>query len=106
MTRDKLYAADMTQPELQRNLATTAKHLASARALLRDDLPPNADGASLQGFEECLRKNEMEFALDELEDLGLACHPVSEFWRHLMFAAENMQLTDRAAEFKQRMQRT
>ena len=96
----------MTRSELERSWAITGKHLGAARALLRDDLPANADGASLQGFEECLRKNEMEFALDELEDLGLACHPVAEFWRHLMFAAENMELTERAAEFKQRMQKT
>lgn len=96
----------MERSELERSWALTGKHLNAARALLRDDLPPNADGATLQGFEECLRKNEMEFALDELEDLGLACHPVAEFWRHLMFAAESMQLTERAAEYKQRMQRT
>jgi L-serine deaminase len=96
----------MQRAELERNLAVTSKHLVAARALLRDDLPPAPDGATLQGFEECLRQNEMEFALDELEDLGLACHPVAEFWKHLMHAAENMQLTDRAAEFKVRMQRT
>ena len=96
----------MNPAELQRTLAITGKHLLAARALLRDDLATGADGATLQGFEECLRKNEMELALDELEDLGLACHPVAEFWKHLMHAAENMQLTDRAADYKQRMQRT
>ncbi|MBC8023915.1 MAG: hypothetical protein H7Y14_12390 [Burkholderiales bacterium] len=73
---------------------------------MRDDVAASADGASLKGFEECLRQNEMEFAMDELEDLGLSCHPVAEFWRHLMFAAESMELTDRASEYKQRMQRT
>jgi hypothetical protein len=96
----------MTRAELERNLAITSKHLVAARGLLRDDLPTGADGATLKGFEDCLRQNEMEFALDELEDLGLTCHPVAEFWKHLMYAAENMELTDRATEFKQRMQRT
>ncbi|HUQ26970.1 MAG TPA: hypothetical protein VM051_00165 [Usitatibacter sp.] len=96
----------MTSAELERNLAITTKHLLAARALLRDDLPAGADGASLEGFEDCLRQNEMEFALDELEDLGLTCHPVAEFWKHLMYAADNMGLTERAAEYKQRMQRT
>ena len=74
--------------------------------MLRDDARPGVDGATLKGFEECLQKREMELALDELEDLGLSCHPVAEFWRHLMYAAESMQLTERAAEYKQRMQRT
>ncbi len=96
----------MNRSELERSWAATKRHLSAARALLRDDSPPGVDGATLQGFEECLRDNEMELALDELEDLGLACHPDAEFWRHLMFAAESMQLTDRAAEYKQRMQRT
>ncbi len=96
----------MERSELERNWAVTSKHLSAARALLRDDIPTAPDGATLKGFEDCLRQNEMEFALDELEDLGLACHPVAEFWRHLMYAAENMALTERAAEFKQRMQRT
>ncbi len=96
----------MNRSELERSWAATKRHLSAARALLRDDSPPGVDGATLQGFEECLRDNEMELALDELEDLGLACHPVAEFWRHLMYAAESMQLTDRAAEYKQRMQRT
>jgi hypothetical protein len=96
----------MERAELERNLAITRKHLAAARAMLRDDLPPGVDGATLTGFDECVRHNEMSLALDELEDLGLACHPVAEFWKHLMYAAENMALTERAADFKQRMQRT
>jgi hypothetical protein len=96
----------MNRSDLERSWAATKRHLSAARALLRDDSPPGVDGATLQGFEECLQQNEMELALDELEDLGLACHPVAEFWRHLMYAAESMQLTDRAAEYKQRMQRT
>jgi hypothetical protein len=92
--------------ELQRNLEVTARHLVAARALLPDNAPEGTDGATLAGFEECLHQNELELALYELEDLGLTCHPVAEFWRHLMHAAENMGLGDSAAEFRQRMQRT
>jgi len=96
----------MNRADLESSWATTGKHLKAARALLRDDATPGVDGATLKGFEECLQKHEMEFALNELEDLGLSCHPVADFWRHLMYAAENMELSERAAEFKQRMQRT
>ena len=95
----------MERAELERSWATTAKHLNAARELLPDHSPPGADGATLGGFEECLRHNEMELALDELEDLGLTSNPPTEFWRHLMYAADNMALEDRAAEYKRRMER-
>ena len=95
----------MDRAELERSWAATARHLKAARQLLPDESPPGADGATLSGFEECLRHNEMELALDELEDLGLTSAPPAEFWRHLMYAAESMALGDRAAEYKRRMQR-
>lgn len=96
----------MNRIELETSWAKTTKHLTAARALLPDNPPPGADGATLAGFEECLRQKEMELAMDELEDLGLTSHPVSEFWRHLAYAAENMGLTERATEFRRRMERT
>ena len=102
-TRSLDLMPNMERAELERSWATTAKHLNAARELLPDHSPPGADGATLGGFEECLRHNEMELALDELEDLGLTSKPPPDFWRHLMYAAENMALEDRAAEYKQRM---
>ena len=93
----------MDRAELERSWATTAKHLNSARGQLPKVPAPGADGATLRGFEECLRHNEMELALDELEDLGLTNAPPSEFWHHLSRAAENMELSDRAADFKLRI---
>jgi hypothetical protein len=45
----------------------------------------------------------MELALDELEDLGLTNEPPPDFWRQLMFAAESMELSERAADFKRKM---
>ena len=95
----------MERAELERSWATTAKHLNAARDQLPDEPAPGADGATLSGFEECLRHNEMELALDELEDLGLTNAPPAEFWRRLMYAAENMDLSERAADFKRRIER-
>ena len=92
--------------ELERSWATTGRHLRAARELLHDEAPPGADGASIAGFEQCLSQNEMELALDELEDLGLTSSPPPEFWRHLMYAANNMALADRAAEYRRRMEDT
>lgn len=90
--------------DLERSWATTGRHLKAARELLHDDGPPGAEGASLAGFEQCLGLNEMELALDELEDLGLTSAPPAEFWRHLMYAANSMALADRAAEYRRRME--
>jgi hypothetical protein len=45
----------------------------------------------------------MELALDELEDLGLTNAPPPDFWRHLVFAAESMELSERATDFKRRI---
>ncbi len=95
----------MERAELERSWATTAKHLNAARDQLPDVPAPGADGATLSGFEECLRHNEMELSLDELEDLGSTNAPPAEFWRRLMYAAENMELSDRAADFRRKMDR-
>ena len=93
----------MDRAELERSWAATAKHLNVARSQLPKVPAPGAEGATVSGFEECLRQNEMELALDELEDLGLTNAPPPEFWRQLMQAAENMGLSDRADDFRRRI---
>ena len=93
----------MDRKELERMWAVTAKHLSAARAQLPEVPAPGLDGASVSGFDECLRHNEMELALDELEDLGLTNAAPPDFWRHLVFAAESMELWERATDFKRRI---
>jgi hypothetical protein len=93
----------MDRAELERNWATTARHLNAARNQLPKVPAPGAEGATLSGFEECVRHKEMELALDELEDLGLTNAPSAEFWRQLMQAAENMGLSERATDFERRV---
>jgi hypothetical protein len=92
----------MDRTALERIWAITAKHLNAARAQLPEVPAPGLDGATISGFDECLRHNEMELVLDELEDLGLTNSPPPDFWRHLMFAAESMELSERAADFKEK----
>ena len=95
----------MDRVELERSWAATAKHLNTARNQLPKVLAPGAEGATVSGFEECLRHNEMELALYELEDLGLTNAPSPEFWRQLMQAAENMGLSERATDFERRIRK-
>jgi len=92
----------MERAELEKSWATSGKHLRAARRLLPEVPASGVDGASADGFEECIRHNELELALDELEDLGLANTPTPEFWLELASAAANMELTDRAAELRHR----
>jgi len=93
----------MDRAELERSWTATAKHLNAARNQLPKVLAPGAEGATVSGFEECLHHNEMELALDELEDLGLTNAPPPEFWRQLVQAAENMGLSERATDFERRL---
>ena len=93
----------MDRADLERSWSTTATHLNAARSLLPKVPAPGVEGASVSGFEECVRHNEMELALDELEDLGLTNAPPPEFWRQLMQAAENMGLSERATDFERRI---
>ena len=96
----------MDRAELERSWARTARHLNAARNQLPKVPTPGAEGATVSGFEECLRHNEMELALYELEDLGLTNAPPAEFWRQLMQAAKNMGLSERATDFERRMRET
>jgi hypothetical protein len=92
----------MDRAELERSWAATARHLSAARNQLPKVPAPGVEGATVAGFEECLRQNEMELALYELEDLGLTNAPPPEFWRELARAAQNMGLSERAADFERR----
>ena len=82
----------------------TTQHLQAARALLPSQLTqyPESESGSLHGFEEFLAYNELELALDELAGLGEANRCSVEFWHELTLAAENMQLTKKADNYRQK----
>ena len=94
----------MDRAELEKSWATTGRHLLAARDNLPQEPALGVEGATVADFLECMDHNEQELALYELEDMGLTNAPPAVFWQQLMYAAENMKLFDRAAEFKQRME--
>ena len=61
-----------------------------------------ADVSSAHGM--AAMKATTGLALEELEDLGLTNAPPPDFWRHLIFAAESMELWERAADFKRKIE--
>ena len=60
-------------------------------------------------FEEYLKHNEHELALDKLQELGELLSPRGGFWKDLMRAAENMELSQRTVylekKFKEALSR-
>jgi hypothetical protein len=58
---------------------------------------------TLAQYQDYLEHNELELALDELADVGVANSPPVEFWRKLCQAAENMELTEHVAKFERKL---
>jgi hypothetical protein len=91
---------EMSRTELEESWAVTAQHLGAARALLSANPAPGPDGGTLARYQDFLEHNELELALDELADVGLANSPPADFWRNLCRAAENMGLEGHVAKFE------
>lgn len=51
-------------------------------------------------YAEYLDHNELELAMNALDDLGLLCGAPNEFWHQLASAASNMGLADDVERFK------
>lgn len=71
--------------------------------------PENADSA-FEGLEtqftEYMEHNEHGLALDTLVELGDLVVPRGGFWKDLIRAAENMELSDRIPELQKRFDET
>lgn len=80
--------------ELHESWRRTRAHLERARALLADD-------PQLARYQEFLDQNELELALDELEQVGEGA-PV-EYWTALHAAAEEMGLAEHSARLHRRI---
>lgn len=95
----------MNHDELADSWRRTRKRFERAVALIS----VTEDGrAHLESYRENLAHNELELALDNLEEAGDSAIQPPDFWEHLRWAAENMGLQDwvqtlqrREAESKQ-----
>ena len=88
------------QQRLRESWARTEKYLRAARAQISADVAVQSR-ESLASYEQWLKHNELELALDDLESSNPQGTP--EFWRNLLAAAENMQLADHAARYRKRL---
>ncbi|MBE9060744.1 hypothetical protein [cf. Phormidesmis sp. LEGE 11477] len=96
----RLFPLDMS---IQDSWNLTRRHLDSASACLPAALVPGEDGGTLARYRNWLEHNELEFALDELIDLGDANPVPVNFWHNLLDAAYNMGLAKQSVEIEYRI---
>lgn len=93
----------MPSEELLKSWAVTKDHLKAARnslTLLSDSENTEPYSHFIGEFESYFEYNELELALDMLEEASHYTHPQVGFWQNMVLAAENMELTLRAARFR------
>ncbi len=90
-------------------LKQSLRHLAAARYFLPVELNQGDFPQTEQLYEEYLHHTEFGLALDQLEFLGEQ-HSGDAFqtlfWTELLLAAENMGLSENAARYRQKLERT
>lgn len=98
----------MDRIEIIKRWKVARSNLEHARQFLPLDLIENSgaisdhDLATLKKFDEYLKFNELELALDELVGLGELNNCRGGFWRELERAADVMKLHSKAAALHQR----
>ena len=94
----------MTSPDLWKRWKVTEAHLEHARGLLPSPSPEAAAEYErlLAEYRSFLEHNELELALDRLEELGDLVPCRGGFWRNLERAAESMDLHDRISYLRER----
>lgn len=98
----------MNTPELWKRWKVTEAHLRSAQRALPD--PPAEVAAEFEQlrseFSSFLDHNELELALDMLQELGELVTCRGGFWRDLERAAESMSLSNRIPYFRTRFEQS
>ena len=89
----------MNRDELEAMWGRTRKRFERAVPLLSGG---EEVSALLESYRENVRHNELELALDDLEEAGARTTQPPEFWEHLRWAAENMGLQPRVQTLRHR----
>ena len=104
MANVSCFMAQMTDPELIKSWKVTETLLERARRALPEPTAENKEEYQnlLSEYNQFLEHNELELALDMLEELGGLVHCRGGFWRDLERAAENMDLKDRITKLRKK----
>lgn len=85
---------------LRKSWKITTEYLVTARKLLPEEMFFDEAKVFAKEYTEYLEHNELELALNCLDDLGILCNAPDEFWKYLELAAENMGLDNEVKRFK------
>lgn len=98
----------MTPPEQWKRWKVTEAHLEHARGLLPAAPPDLAAeyNRRLSDYRSYLEHNELELALDMLQELGDLVPCRGGYWRNLERAAETMELRGRIPYLRQRFEQS
>lgn len=92
----------MSKSELEKIWRIVRQHLNSAHGLLSPEIANN-NSSRLELYNEMLEHNELELALDQLEEIGEENICSREFWMLLKLAASTMGLDNRADYYTQKL---
>jgi hypothetical protein len=93
----------MASDELIKSWAISLHHLAASRFYVPEQLPNTEAEESWINAQSFLHRNELELALEALQELGELCTAPSAFWLELLSAAENMSLAEQATAIRQKL---
>ena len=85
--------------KLRQSWKVTVKHLKASRELLPAELYFEEAIEFEKQYSEYLEHNELELAMNALDDLGILCNVPNEYWYQLEQAALNMGLAIDAQRF-------
>ncbi|HGS4984503.1 TPA: hypothetical protein ACMDSY_004500 [Vibrio parahaemolyticus] len=84
---------------LEKSWKITIKYLNAARRKLPEEMFFSEAKEAEKDFNEYLKHNELELAMNALDDMGILSNAPDEFWLDLELAASNMGLLADAERF-------
>lgn len=90
----------MTDPRLIKKWKAIEIQLTQAAEFLIEPERFNLEQKELRDYQEYLRANELELAMNELAEIAYEYGAKSGFWRSLQKAAKNMELPDKVEEYE------
>lgn len=91
----------MNHPRLAKRWKVIEIQLAQAAEFLLEPDKFELEERSLEDYQQYLRANELELAMNELEEIARLHGAKSGFWRRLKKAATSMELSDKEAEYEE-----
>jgi len=90
----------MNSTKLEQSWKVTIGYLQASYSLLPKEMPFEEAVGFREDYLDFLKHNELELAMNSLDDLGILCNVPNQYWKQLELAATNMELFSEAERFK------